>query len=188
MVFAITKGAALGSAKPIRTGHPGWDLVPLISGIGRTPGTPPAGGRFSAELMLVRIITREFTLNTHEARMFALAAIQSAPHARIARYTGYLKALAPQSVREPLETLMKTVFKDPWVDGLLNQGRAEMLLKLLERRFGLPASIRERVEACNDTAQINTWFERAINASSLDEVFAELRIDVFACGLQDSGT
>jgi hypothetical protein len=173
MVFAITKDAARGSARPIRTGHPGWDLVPLISGIGRTPGTPPVGGQFGAELVLLRIITREFTLNTHDERMFALAAVQSAPPARIARYTGYLKALAPQSVREPLETLMKTVFKDPWVDGLLNQGRAEMLLKLLETRFGVPAGIRERVEACDNADQINTWFERAISAPSIDEVFAE---------------
>lgn len=75
---------------------------------------------------------------------------------------------------------MKTVFKDPWVDGLLNQGRAEMLLALLERRFGVPAGIRERVAACNDAAQIKAWFERAIGASSLDEVFGELAAGRFA--------
>jgi hypothetical protein len=28
MAFAITKDAAHGSAKTIRTGHPGWDLIP----------------------------------------------------------------------------------------------------------------------------------------------------------------
>lgn len=95
MVFVITKDAARGSEKPIRMGHPGWDLVPLISGIGRTPGIPSAGGRFGAELVLLRVITRELTLNTHEARMFALAAVGCAPAERIARYTGYLKALVP---------------------------------------------------------------------------------------------
>jgi hypothetical protein len=79
MIFAITEVAASSSAKAIRTGHPGWDLIPLISGIGRTPGMPAEDGRFGAELVLLRIITRELTLGTHDARMFALAAVQSAP-------------------------------------------------------------------------------------------------------------
>lgn len=183
MVFAIKKDAARGSAKAIRMGHPGWDLVPLISGIGKTPRTPPPDGRFVAELVLLRVITRDLTLGSHDARMFALAAVQSAPRERIARYTGYLKALAPPSVRQPLETLMKTVFKDAFVDGLLNQGRAEggaetarkLLLQLLGKRFTVPDDIRRRIETCTDTPKMDTWFDRAITATSLDEVFAELR-------------
>jgi hypothetical protein len=174
MIFAITEVAASSSAKAIRTGHPGWDLIPLISGIGRTPGMLAEDGRFGAELVLLRIITRELTLGTHDARMFALAAVQSAPPARIARYTGYLKALVPPSIREALEALMKTVFKDPWVDGLLNQGRAEMLLELLEMQFSVPDDIRTRVQKCTDETQIKTWFKRVPSAGSLDEVFTEL--------------
>jgi hypothetical protein len=77
MIFAITKDAARGSAKAIRTCHPGWDLNPLVSGVGKTPGTPSEDGRFGAELVLLRIITRELTLGTHDARMFALP--QSGP-------------------------------------------------------------------------------------------------------------
>jgi hypothetical protein len=123
-------------------------------------------------------------LDNHDARMFALAAIQSTPPARLARYTGYLKALAPPSIRRILETMMKTVFKDPWVDGLVTQGleqglkkgRAEMLLDLLEMRFSVPDDIREQVETCADTTQIKTWFRRAFSAASLDGVFAELAV------------
>lgn len=107
MVFAITKDAARASAKAIRTGHPGWDLIPLVSGVGKIPGLPGEDTRFGAELVLLRIITRELTLSTHDACMFALAAVQSAPPARIARYTGYLKALVSPPVREHLEALMK---------------------------------------------------------------------------------
>lgn len=173
LVFAITKDAAHGSAKAIRTGHPGWDLIPLISGIGRTPGLPREDTRFGAELVLLRIITRELELTTHDARMFALAVVRSAPSERIPRYTKYLKALAPTSVREPLETLMKTVLKDSFVDGLLNRGRAEMLLELLEMRFSVPGDIRMRVEKCTDETQIIAWFEHAVSASSLDEVFRQ---------------
>jgi len=196
MVFAITADAARGSAKPISTGHPGWDLVPLVSGIGRTPGTPPRDGRFAAELVLLRVITRELDLGTHDARMFALAALRSAAPERIPRYTRYIKALVPPPVRQHLETLMKTVLKDTFVDGLLDQGRAEgraeghaegrvegraqgraeMLLELLGLRFTVPAAVRTRVEACGDAERIRMWFDRAVTAASLDEVFAESQV------------
>jgi hypothetical protein len=170
--------AARGSAKAIRTGHPGWDLIPLVCGIGRTPGTPPEGGRFAAELVLLRIITGELPLGSHDDRMFALAAIRGAPPPRRLRYARYIRALAPSRARKPLEELMKTVLKDDFMDGLIEEGiekgRAEMLLDLLEKRFTVPAKIRKRVAACTDTDQIKAWFDRAISASSLDEVFAKL--------------
>lgn len=110
--------------------------------------------------------------------MFALAAVRSAPPERIARYIKHLKALTPQSVQKPLEALMRIELKDAFVDGWLNRGRAEMLLKLLERRFCVPASTRKRVETCNNTVQIEIWFDRAISASSLSEVFEELQVPV----------
>jgi hypothetical protein len=82
---------------------------------------------------------------------------------------------------------MRSELKNAFVDGLLDQGRAEgqaeglaqghieMLLHLLGKRFTVPVSIRSRVMACTDTTQISTWFDRAITATSLDEVFAKLR-------------
>jgi hypothetical protein len=205
MIFAVTENAARGSARAILTGHPGWDLIPLVAGIGRTPGIPLDGARFAAELVLLRVITGELTLGTHDARMFALTAIRSAPRERLARYTKYLKALSPPPVQESLELLMRIELKDPFVDGLIEQGleqgrkqgldqglsegrnqglsegrseglrqaRAEMFLELLESRFSVPDSTRERIGACTDADQVKAWFKRAISASSLDEVFAE---------------
>jgi hypothetical protein len=196
MIFAVTENAARGSARAILTGHPGWDLIPLVSGIGRTPGIPLDGARFAAELVLLRVITGELMLGTHDARMFALTAIRSAPPERLARYTKYLKALSPPPVRESLEMLMRIELKDPFVDGLIEQGleqgrkkgldqslrqaRAEMFLELLEARFSVPDSTRERIEACTDTDQVKAWFKRAISASSLDEVFAEAEAEAEA--------
>jgi hypothetical protein len=194
LIFATTSAAARGSARPIRTGHPGWDLAPLITGIGHTPLTAP-GARFAAELVLLNIITGDLPLDTHEKRMLAVTAIRFARPERFERYTRYIRALAPPSAREHLEALMKTELKDAFVDGLLDQGRAqgrvqgqaegraqgeaegraEMLLQLLGARFKLTGSIRDRVKACTDTTQIGTWFDRAITANSLDEVFARLQ-------------
>ncbi|MGH3171508.1 MAG: hypothetical protein ACRDN0_37315 [Trebonia sp.] len=158
-------------------GHPGWNLTPLLTGIGRTPGLPVEDGRFAPELTLLRIITGDLKLDTHDARMFALAAVKLAPLEHLERYTRYIKQLAPPSARQHLEILMKTIWKDAFVDGLLDQGRAEdarqKLLQLLDRRFGVTDSIRERVEGCRDLAEINAWFDRAIDAKFLDEVFSD---------------
>lgn len=192
LVFAINADAARGSAKTILTGHPGWDLKPLVCGIGRTPGIPPEGGRFAAELVLLRLITGELKLSRHDERMFALAVIAGAPLPRRLRYARYIRALAPTRARRRLEELMRTlpVLKDEFFDGLIEEGLAkgleqgleqgrlekgsEMLLKLLDKRFTVPASIRRRVTKCDDDAQINAWFDRAVNAPSLDAVFAKL--------------
>lgn len=51
------------------------------------------------------------------------------------------------------------------------EGRREALLRLLERRFGdLPVGLRARVEA-GSIGEIDVWFDRAIDASSLGGVF-----------------
>jgi hypothetical protein len=186
LVFAVTKDAALGSARTIRTGHPGFDLRPLLTGVGRMPAMPPPGwARLAPELVLLNVITGDLRLDTHEARMLALQAVRFAPPARFGSYTRYIRLLVPPSVRGHLEVLMKTVFKDAFVDGLLDQGRAQgraqgsvqtarqMVLELLGMRFSVPEDIRGRVNACTDTAVLNAWFRRAVNAASLDEVFTD---------------
>ena len=52
------------------------------------------------------------------------------------------------------------------------QGRQAMLLRLLDRRFGaVPADIAARVDAASP-AELERWFDRAIDAAALDDVFA----------------
>lgn len=178
LVFATSHPAARDSAKAIRMGHPGWVLTPLITGIGRTPGLPEAGGAYAAELTLLRIATGDLRLDTHEARMFALAAVKQAAPERLSRYTRYLKRLAPPAARRPLEDLMKTMWRDDFVDGLLDQGaltdaRAKLLRLLEKRQFAVSEKIREGVEQCADMSTIDTWFDRAIDATVIEEVFAD---------------
>jgi hypothetical protein len=72
---------------------------------------------------------------------------------------------------------MKTVLKDSFVDGWLDQGSLrkarQLLLELLAMRLDVPEDIRERVETCTDEALLDKWFTRAVNAETLDEVFAD---------------
>lgn len=134
--------------------------------------------RVPAELVLLRIITGELNLGRHEARTFALAAIKSAPLSRRLRYARYIRALAPSKARKPLEELMRSLPRDDFIDGMIDQGALrkarQMLLQLLGERLSVPDDVRERIETCTDAATVDTWFARAITATSLDEVFGRV--------------
>ncbi|MBT3153751.1 hypothetical protein HTV45_23260 [Streptomyces sp. CHD11] len=52
-------------------------------------------------------------------------------------------------------------------------GKAEQLLRLMERRgFSLTEETRQHVTTCTDMPLLDLWFDRAIDATTLDEVFA----------------
>lgn len=102
-VFAITRDAALGCAQMIFTGHPGFNLRPLMTGWGRMPG--PGGARFGPELTVLHVITGDLDLTSHEARMFALMSIAAAPPERRESYTRYIRAVIPQPLAKPWRNL-----------------------------------------------------------------------------------
>lgn len=53
------------------------------------------------------------------------------------------------------------------------QGEVNMLLRVIDKRgLALSDSQREQVETCTDEAQLHEWFDRALTASTIDEVFA----------------
>ncbi|MBF0425502.1 MAG: Rpn family recombination-promoting nuclease/putative transposase [Magnetococcales bacterium] len=54
----------------------------------------------------------------------------------------------------------------------MRQGEAELLLRLLQRRFGpLPVAVQARIRAA-DAATLEVWSDRVLQASSLEAVFA----------------
>jgi hypothetical protein len=60
------------------------------------------------------------------------------------------------------------------------QGKAEAIAFLLERRgIDLSEEDRERITSCDDLDVLGRWFERAITAASVAEVFTEPGHDVF---------
>jgi hypothetical protein len=191
LVFALTREAALGSGRTIQTGHPGFDLTPLVSGHGRLPSWG-GGPVYGPQLTMLSIISGDLDLTVHEARMFALRSIADAPGELRAGYTRLIRALVPDSARASLEELMKTVLKDEFVDGLLDQGRSEgriegrsegrsegrieeaarIVLRILAARgLAVSADVREQVLRCADTSQLEAWADRAATASSIEEIF-----------------
>ncbi|MBK8256216.1 MAG: hypothetical protein IPK82_26560 [Polyangiaceae bacterium] len=53
-------------------------------------------------------------------------------------------------------------------------GEATALLRILERRgTAVPAEAREKILACTNTSQLETWLDRALTATVIDEVLTE---------------
>jgi hypothetical protein len=115
-------------------------------------------------------------LSTHEARLFALISIATVPDQQRELYSRYIRAVVPPSVRKELNKLMSTVIKDPFMDGLIAKGEAvgaaHILLRYLDSRFAVPDDRRRQVEHCRDAGRIEGWFDQALTATTLDQVFA----------------
>lgn len=58
-----------------------------------------------------------------------------------------------------------------WQEGGRQEGRAELLTRQLERKFGvLEASVRDRIDRA-DAEQLLEWAERVLTAPSVEDVF-----------------
>jgi len=174
-VIGLSADAVRGSAQLIPTGHPDFSLRPKVTGYGLLPA--PGGAAFGAGLTLIKVMTRELDLTTHDARMFTLTSLMTVPDQQRELYTRYIRAVVPPSIRKELNKLMSTVIKDPFMDRLIAKGKAieaaHLLLQFLDSRFDVPESRRKQIQDCTDAGRIETWFGHALAATDLDQVFAD---------------
>ncbi len=80
--------------------------------------------------------------------------------------------------RHPLAEQVRAEGREEGIEQGLEQGRIqdrqEMILRILEwRGIPVPDSVRERVVACTDLAQLEVWAQRAVGATNGAELFAE---------------
>jgi hypothetical protein len=180
IVIALRPGTARACARPISTGHPGFVLRPIVIG---PDNTPAPEGPDAAELTVLAVLTGALDLGDPAVQLLALERTARVDAERRQTYTRLIRVTASEAVRQALEELMTSVFpRDDFIDGLLDRGRAEgraegeaqMLLRILAARgFALPDDIRERVTGCTDLAQLESWGERAVTASSVTEIFGD---------------
>jgi hypothetical protein len=190
VLMVICPGRVTGrwARRPIPTGHPGFDLVPLVID---ASNTPPLSGSVRAEigpeLAVLAAFTGALDLEQDVDRRSVLGAVAAAglDAERLETYTFLIRACAPAAARGALEALMTTVFKDDFVERYKAEGRAEgeargraegeagMLLRVLAARgFDVSGPVRERVLSCTDVAQLESWGDKAATAASLDDVFS----------------
>jgi hypothetical protein len=164
----------------IRTGHPGFDLAPIVI----DSGGPPGGGS-SPYLTVFAASMGGIDMESERGARLVVDAMASAEVsvADRMRMTAIIMTLASDAARQILETIMKTgEYEKTFVDRIRDDGKAEgkaegkadSVLKLLERRHLVPSQEqRQRVASCTDIAQLDLWFDRAVTASTATEVFTD---------------
>ena len=168
--------------QPIRTGHPGFDLAPLVIDADTTPALDAPGlAGVAPELAILGDLTGAVDLEQEAAQRLVLETIVAAKldEDRLETYTHLIRVATPEAARPGLEALMSTTFKDEFIDRIKAEGKAEgktestaaMLLRLLAvQGLRVPASVRDRVLSCSDLSQLEAWADKAMTASTLEDV------------------
>jgi hypothetical protein len=178
MVLCPDPAEAAKCRKLIRTGHPGFDLAPIVIDSGGPPGQ---NGADSPYLTVFAASMGGIDMESGPGARRVLDAMASAEvsEADRLRMTTIILRLATDAARQLLEAMMTTseyekTFVERIHDQGIAEGKAEDVLKLLDARHLSPSEEqRQRVASCTDAAQLNLWFDRAITAATAAEVFAD---------------
>jgi hypothetical protein len=187
VLVVICRSQATGrwARQPIRTGHPGFDLVPLVIDAATTPAHDAPGlAAVAAEVAVLGALTGAVDLDQKAGQLLVLRAIADASldQDRFETYTHLIRAAASPAARADLEVLMTLTFKDEFIERIKAEGiakgkaegQAEFLLRALTvRGLQVPARLRERVLSCTDLGQLEAWADKAVTATSLEDVFPD---------------
>ncbi len=170
----------------IRTGHPGFDLAPIVID---SVGPPGRDGMGSPYLTVFAASMGGIDLESQPGARQVLDAMASPEISDADRFrmTTIILTLASDAARHLLEAMMTTSeYEKTFVERIHDQGlaegeakgeakgKAEAVLKLLDARHLVPsAEQRQRVTSCTDALQLDRWFDRAITAGTAAEVFAD---------------
>ena len=127
MVICRDLTTARWARQTIVTGHPGFDLAPLVIDAQTTPAPPAQASAANAELAVLGALTGAIDLENEDGRRFVLATVAAAGLSddRLRTYTHLIRAAASASARNALEALMTMVFKDEFIDRYFAEGRAK---------------------------------------------------------------
>jgi hypothetical protein len=161
----------------IRTGHPGFDLAPIVIDSGGPPGHDDTADPY---LTVFTASMGGINMESESGARRVLDAMGSAGVSQSdrLRMTAIILTLASDAARQILEAMMTTseyekTFIEQIHDQGIAEGKAEAVLRLLDARHLVPSQEqRDRVTSCTDAAQLNLWFDRAITAGTAAEVFA----------------
>jgi hypothetical protein len=167
----------------IHTGHPGFDLTPIVIDSGGPPGSH--GGDGSPYLTVFAAAMGGIDLESESGAHRVLDAIASPALADSdrARMTTIILKLASDAARQTLEAMMATAeYKKTLIERIQDEslaegetrGEAKALLRVLDGRGLAPtAEQRQRVTSSTDPAQLERWLDRVATAATAEEVFTD---------------
>jgi hypothetical protein len=199
VVICWDQAQAAKCSQLIRTGHPGFDLAPLVSAPGQSLGQPggfePLSGPYWT---LYQGYLHYIDMDTDDGQEQILQAARQVPVPDRASCITLMLAAASVAARRAMEAKMATVaYRSEFVESFIDQGRAqgqaqglaegqaqglaegqarglaEAILEVLRVR-GIEATAVQiaRARACTDLDQLHAWTRAAVTASTADEVFS----------------
>jgi hypothetical protein len=195
LVICPDRGVAKQARVPIRMGHPGLVVTPLVLGPDEIPviidPDEPAG---NVELMVLSALVHgtEPVAEKVFAAMFDVfhrADLDGTDEAQ--GYIDELLAMLPQAAGQLLEAMMQTKQREYKSDYFRKvqaeaeakgkaegeakgkaEGEAGAILTVLDSRgIEVPDEARARIIGCTDLEQLDTWLRRAVTAASAGDLF-----------------
>ncbi|MFF5260976.1 hypothetical protein ACFY4C_18715 [Actinomadura viridis] len=188
LVVCPDRGAARWSTKPIRIGHPRWELHPLVLGPDQIPAiTDVQQATRDPEMAVLSAIAHGNGPAGEQVLEAVHAALISIDPKYSDRYNDLVFVALSEAARTYLEGLMSVgtyEYKSDFARRYFSQGKAEgklegeargeakALLRVLKARgIEVEDETAERIRNCTDTAQLETWIERAVTADNAHELF-----------------
>jgi hypothetical protein len=171
----------------IQTGHPGFDLTPVVAHPGNTLGGDD--GDPGPYLLLFAGYIGAIDLDTDDGQNVVLEAARQVPDSSRDTCITLILAVASEAARRAMEAKMATpAYRNDFIESFKAEGKAEgraegkaegraetlvsaIMKTLTARGIRLDATRDEQVRSCSDPNQLNTWFEAALTAKTADDVF-----------------
>ncbi|MGI8329285.1 hypothetical protein ACRYCC_04925 [Actinomadura scrupuli] len=190
LVLCPDAETAAKCAELIETGHPGWDLKPLVINLAKSPAVTNADkAREMPELAVLSVVSHADGPDGRAVLEAFCAGMETLKHRADvgAKYYEYvlsrLSAAAQRSLEEILTTdtyeyqsaFAREYFGQGKAEGKAEgevQGEARALLSFLAGR-GLPVSeqARAQITSCTDLDRLDHWIKRAATACSVEDLF-----------------
>ena len=193
-VVTLDRDVAAWAARTINTGRLGGGLTitPIVVGPDRIPRiTDPEAARRAPELAVLSALAHGGDPDAEPIALAALTALADLDNDRETFYADLVLHRLGPAARMLLEKLMSTAnyqyqsefarkyFFEGKAEGKAEgkvegkaEGEAALLLRIIDRRgVAISAHDRDRVLRCTDLAQIEAWADRALTATSRDQIF-----------------
>ena len=152
------------------------DLRQVLQALDKVMRTPELQSLRRAFGVWVRILLRRKAPRSSISEIERINDIMEADSMLAERIEGWFDEAERKGLQRGLEKGLEQGLKQGLEQGLekgLQTGEARALRHLLNRRFGpLPAGVEARIEQAS-LAQVEAWFDEAIDAPSLDGIFGD---------------
>ncbi len=184
LVFCVNRETAVACARPIHMGHPDWVLHPCVTDLHDVPKVTDLheayanpelaalsaiaygirGGDEALEVLRTWLDAEQHPLEGQPSYAALVYAMLSGPDA--------VQLFKELNVAIGIKEAMRNPIIREAVEYGEAKGDAKAVLRILNRRrIPVPFETQERILACDDLATLETWIDRAVTASTVEELF-----------------